>query len=80
MTGSALNIAIGQVPALMGITGLDTKAEIYHVSINILKRLGHTQIDAALGLTALFFLYFVRYVCNRQARCDPSRDFFIGTI
>ena len=40
-------------------------------------------MNAALGLTALFFLYFVRYVCDRQARRDPSRAklyFFIGTL
>ncbi len=58
MTGSALNIAIGQVPTLMGIMGFNTKAEMY-VFFNILKHLGCTQIDAALGLTALLFLYFV---------------------
>ena len=46
MTGSALNIAVGQVPALMGITGFSNRDTTYKVVINTLKYLGRTKIDA----------------------------------
>ena len=83
MTGSALNIAVGQVPTLMGITGFDTRATTYKVVINILKHLGRTKLDAAMGLTALTMLYLIRSVCNFAARKVPQRRktfFFISTL
>jgi solute carrier family 26 (sodium-independent sulfate anion transporter), member 11 len=83
MTGSAINIAVGQVPTLMGITGFNTRASTYHVVINILKHLGRTKLDAALGLTALFLLYLIRYTCTQCAKRFPSRAklfFFLSTL
>ena len=83
MTGSAINIAVGQVPNLMGIKGFDTRASTYKVVINILKHLGSTKLDAALGLTALFLLYAYRYICSYLARRIPARQktfFFISTL
>ena len=83
MTGSAINIAVGQVPALMGITGFSNRNATYKVFIHILQHLGRTKIDAAMGLTALFLLYLIRYVCNLAARRVPSRAkmfFFLSTL
>jgi sodium-independent sulfate anion transporter 11 len=83
MTGSAINIAVGQVPTLMGITGFDTRAATYKVVINTLKHLGRTKLDAAMGLTALAMLYLIRYFANLAARKHPSRRklyFFISTL
>lgn len=83
MTGSAINIAVGQVPSLMGIKGFDTRASTYKVVINTLRYLGRTELDAALGLTALFLLYLYRYLCGYLARRIPSRQktfFFISTL
>lgn len=83
MTGSALNIAVGQVPALMGITGFSNRDATYKVAINILKHLGRSNLDAAIGLTALFLLYLIRFVCNRLAKRYPSRQrtfFFLNTL
>lgn len=83
MTGSAINIAVGQVPTMMGITGFSTRDAPYLVCINTLKNLGKTQLDAAMGLSALFLLYLVRYICNQLARKYPGRQklyFFIATL
>ena len=83
MTGSALNIAVGQVPALMGITGFSNRDSTYKVVINILKHLGRSKLDAAMGLTALTMLYLIRSACNFGARRMPSRAkmfFFIATL
>ncbi len=83
MTGSAINIAVGQFPTLMGISGFDTRAPTYQVVINILKHLGRSQLDAAMGVTALAMLYFIRAGCNLGARKAPSKAklfFFLSTL
>lgn len=83
MTGSAINIATGQVPALMGITGFDTRASAYKVIINTLKYLGRTKIDAVVGLSALCMLYLIRYACVYGAKRMPLHRkgfFFLSTL
>ena len=83
MTGSAINIAVGQVPTMMGIAGFSTRDATYKVVINILKHLGRTQLDAAMGLTALAMLYIIRSACNYGARKMPHRSklfFFLATL
>ncbi|KXT15073.1 hypothetical protein AC579_1506 [Pseudocercospora musae] len=85
MTGSAINIAVGQVPGLMGIskTYVNNRASTYLVVINTLKNLGHTKLDAALGLTALTMLYLIRSTFNYLARKQPDRKktwFFCNTL
>jgi solute carrier family 26 (sodium-independent sulfate anion transporter), member 11 len=85
MTGSALNIAAGQVPALMGISSklFDTRASFYLVVIHTLQYLGHSKLDAAMGLSALTMLYLIRYFCGFFAKRQPHRAkmwFFIATL
>jgi sodium-independent sulfate anion transporter 11 len=83
MTGSALNIAAGQVPALMGISGFNTRAATYQVIINTLKGLPRTDLDAAMGLTALTLLYIIRFACKYAAKKYPRHQktiFFISTL
>lgn len=86
MTGSALNIAVGQIPNLLGEevnAGFNTRAQTYKVFIETLKNLPLARLDAALGLTALFSLYLWRWVCNRMAKKQPQRQrmwFIIGTL
>lgn len=83
MTGSAISIAAGQVPGLMGISGVNTREATYLVIINTLKALPRTKLDAAMGLTALFGLYFIRWFCNFMGRKYPNRAktwFFISTL
>jgi sodium-independent sulfate anion transporter 11 len=83
MTGSAINIAAGQVPTMMGITGFSTRDSTYKVIINTLKHLGRTKLDAAMGLTALTMLYLIRFTCNRLGRKYPNRQklfFFLATL
>lgn len=83
MTGSALNIAVGQVPALMGQTGFSSRDSTYLVVINILSHLNSTTLDAAIGLTALIMLYSIRSACKFAAKRFPSRQkaiFFVSTL
>lgn len=85
ITGAAISILVGQVPALMGISKdyVDNRDATYRVIIDTLKNLGHTQLDAALGLTALLLLYLWRYTCNWLAKKYPSKAkifFLISTL
>jgi sodium-independent sulfate anion transporter 11 len=82
MTGSAISIAVGQVPGLMGIN-VTTRDATYKVIINILKHLGTTNLNASFGLTALFLLYLIRFVCGFLAKRHPSKAkmfFFLNTL
>ncbi|KAI1213889.1 putative sulfate permease [Annulohypoxylon truncatum] len=83
MTGSAINIAAGQVPTLMGISGFSTRDSTYLVIINTLKNLGKTDLNAAMGLTALTMLYLIRFSCAWAAKKFPNHHklfFFLSTL
>lgn len=84
MTGSAISIAAGQVPTMMGISKLlDTRAATYLVIINTLKQLKHSNLDAAMGVTALALLYIIRAACSFAAKKYPSQKktfFFLSTL
>jgi sodium-independent sulfate anion transporter 11 len=90
MTGSALNILVGQVPGLMGIAvygphklKLNSRDTTYKVIINTLRGLPYTTLDAAMGLTALVMLYIIRYACQYAAKKYPKHQkkfFFVATL
>jgi sodium-independent sulfate anion transporter 11 len=84
MTGSALNIAVGQVPGLLGLSTLfNTRDATYKVIINTLKNLKHCKLDAAIGLTALTFLYLIRIGASVGTKRYPAKArlfFFLATL
>ncbi|KAG6040487.1 hypothetical protein E4U41_000430 [Claviceps citrina] len=83
MTGSAITIAASQLPSLMGLTGFSNRDPAYMVVINTLKHLPETKLDAAVGLSALFFLYLIRYVLTSAAERYPAYKrimFFMNTM
>lgn len=84
MTGSALSIATGQVGSLLGLSGFNTRDATYRVFINILKHLGTAKLDAAMGLTALFLLYLIRWITGTfLPKRYPSHKktwFFLSTL
>ena len=83
MTGAAISIAAGQVPALLGISGVKTREATYLVIINTLKNLPKAKLDAAMGVTALAMLYIIRFFCNYMAKRQPQRQklwFFVATL
>lgn len=83
MTGSAITIGASQLPALFGLTGFSNRDAPYLVIINTLKNLPHTKLDAALGLTALFMLYLIRFTLTKAAERYPSHKriiFFANTM
>lgn len=67
MTGSAITIATSQMPALLGLTGFSNRDAPYKVTMNIVLCLNEANINACLGLTALFILYLVRFLTTTVA-------------
>ncbi|KAJ3051298.1 hypothetical protein HK097_007728 [Rhizophlyctis rosea] len=55
-TGASIQITIGQIPGLLGITGVNTNEATYKVLGAALSRLKETKLDAAFGFSALFIL------------------------
>lgn len=86
MTGSALSIAMGQVPTLMGnksVKEYNTRDPTYLVFGNFFKYIRYCDINAAVGLSSLFLLYLIRWGCNYSARRWPRKGkifFFISTL
>ncbi|KAF8514080.1 sulfate transporter family-domain-containing protein, partial [Gautieria morchelliformis] len=83
MTGSAINIAAGQVPGLFGISNrLDTRAATYLVIINTLKNLHLSTIDAAFGVLGLFTLYAIKwtFACLTKRYPRYERTFFFISV
>ncbi|EON64277.1 SulP family sulfate permease [Coniosporium apollinis CBS 100218] len=84
MTGSAISIAAGQVPALMGFSSLvNNRQSPYLVIIQSFKHLPDTKMDAAIGLTALTMLYLIRIICSQMAKRNPHQKkswFFVSTL
>ena len=84
MTGSAINIAAGQVPALFGLAKrFDTRASTYLVIIDTLKNLKHSNLDAAFGVSSLTMLYGIKwgvtYFSNRYPRLAKPM-FFVQAL
>ncbi|EGW35378.1 uncharacterized protein SPAPADRAFT_133278 [Spathaspora passalidarum NRRL Y-27907] len=77
MSGSALNIISGQVPALMGFPkAVNTRDATYMVIINSLKALPQSTSDAAFGLIPLFILYLWNFVCGFGQRRWPKLKWY----
>ncbi|KAJ5586769.1 uncharacterized protein N7459_002534 [Penicillium hispanicum] len=84
MTGSAINIAVGQVKTMLGETAsFSTRGATYKVIINTLKHLPSANINAAMGVTACAMLYIIRSGCTYAAKKYPHRAklwFFVSTL
>ncbi|KAJ1951524.1 hypothetical protein FBU59_000096 [Linderina macrospora] len=86
MTGSALNIAMGQIPTLMGnnsVKAYNTRAPTYLVFGNFFKYIKSCNINAAVGLSALFVLYLIRWGCKAGGKRWPQKErifFFLSTL
>lgn len=83
VTGSAFTIATTQIPALIGVQKkFNTRDASYMVIINTLKHLPDAKLDAAFGFTALFGLYFIRWILNKLTKRYPQhkRKFFFMSV
>lgn len=83
MAGSALTIISGQIPTMMGISGVSTNDPPYLIFIHTLQGLSRSRLDAAMGLSALAMLYLIRGGCSYIGKRWPKRQrlaFFLSTL
>ncbi|EFQ30560.1 sulfate permease [Colletotrichum graminicola M1.001] len=73
VTAAAITITLSQIPSLLGIDGVNSKAAAYRVLIETARGLPRIKLDAAVGLTALALLAAVKWYCERMARTQPRR-------
>ncbi|KAK6220157.1 sulfate permease 2 [Colletotrichum tabaci] len=71
VTAAAITITLSQVPSLLGIDGVDSRAAAYRVFIDTARGLPRARLDAAVGLTALALLAAVKWYCERMAGRQP---------
>ena len=73
MTGSAIKIAAGQLPHLLGTKALvNTRDATHSVLVNTLRALPNCSVDAGFGLVTLFLLYFFRWYLNHLSEKVPN--------
>ncbi|KAI1495833.1 sulfate permease [Biscogniauxia marginata] len=80
VTGAAITISLSQVPALLGITGVNSRGPAYQVFIDVCGGLGRTKLDAAVGLTALLLLTFIKCLCEHMNKRRPCGSRIWSTI
>lgn len=74
MSGSAFNIIVGQVPALLGYgSAVNTRASSCDVVINTLKHLPDGNVNAAFGIVPLVILYSWKYLCEFFMKRYPRK-------
>ncbi|KAM0296275.1 hypothetical protein ACHAPM_010267 [Fusarium culmorum] len=77
MTGSAITICVGQLPALLGLSGFSTRDSPYKVFKNTIEHLGEANSDAIVGLSALAILYCFRQGLAIAAERYPKHKRFL---
>jgi sodium-independent sulfate anion transporter 11 len=82
IAGSGLTIVINQFSKIFGISNVNTSEAPYLVFGHTLMNLHHSTLDAAFGLSALVYLYGVKYTSQYLMRRYPQHNrliFFFNT-
>ena len=80
ITAASITIMLTQLPVVLGISDINTREAPYMVMVNTLKGLPRTQLDAAIGLTSIALLFFLRDACAALEARQPSRKRMWSTI
>ncbi|KAF1798551.1 sulfate transporter family-domain-containing protein [Mucor lusitanicus] len=82
MAGSGLTIVINQFNKIFGVPNINTSEAPYLVFGKTLINLHHSTVDAAFGVSALIYLYGVKYLAQYLMRKYPQHNrliFFFNT-
>lgn len=83
ITGSAITITFGQIPALLGMRHINSRDPGILIGVSILKHLDRVRIDAAFGISSLVLLYAIKWTCTFMAKKKPQMAksiFFASTL
>ncbi|SPN99244.1 related to sulfate permease II [Cephalotrichum gorgonifer] len=78
--GASITVMSTQFPVALGIPGINTREAPYKVIINCLKNLGKARLDAAIGISCLVLLFFLRDYFSYLERRQPSRKRLWSTL
>ncbi|KAI9199863.1 sulfate transporter family-domain-containing protein [Polychytrium aggregatum] len=68
-TGAGVTVIIAQLPGLLGITGVDTNdPSSAKILVNTFKSFHGLNYDSLFGLTALVFLFAIKYGCRYMVK------------
>lgn len=82
IAGSGLTIVINQFSKIFGISNVNTSEAPYLVFGHTLMNLNHSTIDAVFGISALVYVYTVKYTSQYLMRRYPQHNrwiFFFNT-
>jgi sodium-independent sulfate anion transporter 11 len=83
ITGSAITITFGQIPALLGMRRINSRDPGILIGVNIVKHLDRVRVDAAFGISSLVLLYAIKWTCQSMAKRRPKMAksiFFMSTL
>lgn len=73
VTASSITIMSTQLPVVLGIRDIDTRQPPYQVLLSTTRRLGHTKLDAAIGISAIVLLSVVQRFCGAMEKRMPRQ-------
>lgn len=65
-------MSIGQLPALFGITGIDSNEPPYLVLIDVLRNMRNVRLDMAFGISAMIMLAVLKYLAQYLSKTYPQ--------
>lgn len=72
VTAASITIMSTQIPAALGINGIDNHAAPYRVILDTLEALPRIQLDAAIGISSIVLLFAVRGFCSHMEVRQPA--------
>lgn len=79
-TAASIAIIATQLPAVLGLQGVNIQAAPHHVLIDTLRRLPHANVDAALGISTIVLLFFLGSLFSTMEERQPTRKRFWAFI
>lgn len=73
VTGVSITIMSTQVPTALGIDKVNTREAPYRVMLETIRGLGRVQLDAAIGLSAIALLFFLKSFCSFMEARRPGQ-------
>ncbi|KAE9964397.1 hypothetical protein EG328_010485 [Venturia inaequalis] len=83
ITGSGITISLGQIPTMLGMTGVASGEAAYLIFIHIFTNMHTVKLDAVTGISALVGLYAIKFTCEWASKKWPARSklfFFMSCL
>jgi sodium-independent sulfate anion transporter 11 len=72
VTAASLTIIVSQIPKVLGLSNINTKASAYRVALDTFGRLHETKWDALLGITVIVLLTVIKHSSAYMQKRHPQ--------